>query len=141
MRQTLLCVLVCAGCEDAGDDTSPTNDVLAIAGSYTDQWGVDHTIDEVSWVQVAPYGSSSYAVLSFDNAIRSVIAQNASTNAYDADLFSRFDWVEGMHGDLFFCQTAWAAASEDAAEATPRSDDTDPETTGCGGFPWTNLVP
>jgi hypothetical protein len=153
MRQTLLCVLVCLGCDEEGDDTSPMDTdtppgdsgeptgELVIAGSYTDEWGVDHTIDETSWVQVSPYGSLSFDVLSFDNAARFVIAQNGSTNPYNPDLYSRFDWVDGLHGDLFYCQSAFDAATEEAAAATPRADDSDPENSGCGGFPWTNLVP
>jgi len=155
MRKTLLCVIACWGCaEEPADDTTPLDsdtsagdtdtegsDELAIAGSYTDEFGTEHTIDESSWVQVSAYGTLSFAVLSFDNAEQSLVAQNGSSNAFNPDLYSRFDWVEGMHGDLFYCQTAFDAATEEAAEATPRADDTDPENTGCVGFAWTNLVP
>lgn len=157
MRVPLWCVIVWTGCDEqpADDDTSPLDtddptvgdtdplesDTLAIAGSYTDEWGTDHTIDETSWVQVSDDGTLTFDVLSFDNIGRSVIAQNGSGNVYNPDLYSRFDWVGGTHGDLFYCQTTFDAATEEAAEATPRADDTDPENTGCGGFPWTNLVP
>jgi hypothetical protein len=156
MRVPLWCVIVWTGCdEQPADDTSPldtdpanvddtdpvTNDVLAIAGSYTDEWGVDHTIDEQSWNQESEFFSATFHVLSFDNAGMWVIAQNDPSDAYFPGLYSRFDWVEGLHGDLFYCQTEIDAATAEAAEATPRADDTDPDNAGCVGFPWTNLVP
>ena len=52
-------------------------------------------------------------------------------------------------GELYFCQTAYDAASAEAAQDTPRGDDTDPGTGGCGapnppdspnGFPWSKLT-
>lgn len=156
MRVPLWCVIVWMGCnEEPTDDTSPLDtdapspedtdptvgDGLAITGSYTDEWETDHTIDEASWVQVSAFGTLTFAVLSFDNPGKWVIAQNGFDNAYYPDLYSRFDWVDGTHGDLFYCQTAFDAATEAAAESTPRADDSDPENAGCGGFAWTNLRP
>ncbi len=155
MRATLLCVIVWMGCDeepgtlttpnDSGDLPADTDvlegEDLSIAGSYTDEFGVDHTIDELEWVQVSAYGTLSFAVLSFDNAGQALIAQNGSSNAFNPDLYSHFDWVEGTDGDLFYCQTAFDAATEEAAENTPRADDSDPANAGCGGFAWTNLEP
>ena len=155
MRQPLLlCVIGWMGCDETDSVTTPIDsgattadtdalggEELAIAGTYTDEWGVDHTIDASSWVQVSTYGTLVFAVLSFDNAAESLVAQNGSSNAFNPDLYSRFDWVDGADGDLFYCQTAFDAATEEAAEATPRADDSDPANAGCGGFAWTNLVP
>jgi hypothetical protein len=122
-----------------GDTGSPptTPEGLAIVGSYTDEFGTEHVVDEVSWSQTYPgYGTSVWDLTSYDNDARFLVAQNAADNAYGAGLWSRFDWV----GDLAYCQTAYDAATEADAAATPRPDDAD-LAGGCGGSPWTDLTP
>jgi hypothetical protein len=79
-------------------------------------------------------------ISSYDNASRVAIAQNDTANDYNPDLWSRFDWYDDGTS-LWYCQTAYDAASEADAEATPAATTTDPATTGCGGFSWTNLTP
>ena len=37
---------------------------------------------------------------------------------------------------LWYCQTAYAAESEEAALATEAADATNPAEEGCGGFSW-----
>ena len=41
--------------------------------------------------------------------------------------------------NLWYCQTAYAAETEEAAIATPEADATSPAEAGCGGFSWTQL--
>lgn len=150
MRFPILVVLALAACGGNDDtDTEPTGEtgatateaVLALAGDYTDQWGTEHAIDEVTWVQVWPggYGDAEFAISEWSNAERFVIAEN-TVGAYFVGAWSRFDWAEAG-GHLYYCQTAYDAADEDAARATPAADATDPTSSGCGGFPWTDLTP
>lgn len=122
---------------ETGDTGAPTDEGLAIAGSYVDEFGTVHVIDDVSWTQTFP-GSDpwTFAIASYDNAARFVIAQNDPEDPYNGGLWSRFDWT----GDLHVCQTAYAAATEAEAEATPPADDADLDH-GCGGFAWTDLTP
>lgn len=109
---------------------------LAIEGSYTDDFMGQHTVTRSSWTS----GSSVYHFASYDNAARFIIARNDQGNMYSPCLWSRFDWtVSG--GELYYCMTAYAAASEEAARATPAADATDPATTGCGSFGWSKLSP
>ena len=72
---------------------------------------------------------------------RFVIAENDAANEWSPGLWSRFDWAWDGDGALWFCQTAYAAATEAEARATPAADPTSPSTGGCGGFSWTRLDP
>ncbi len=114
----------------------PTLPPLEIIGSYTDSWGGTHEISATDWVQ----GDSSFRLTTYNNDANFVIAQNASTNAWNPDLWSRFDWHEDGDGRLWYCQTAYDAASETDAVGTPPADATDPATSGCAGFSWTELI-
>lgn len=145
MRVLVLATLALVACgekdhvhsEDSTTDDSATDDSqatgLEIAGSYTDSWGGSHTVSETSWVS----GSSSWAVAAYDNDGDWLVAQNASTNAYFPDLWSRFDWTwDGA--DLYYCQFAYDAASQADAEAATGADRAD-LAGGCNGFGWTQL--
>ena len=127
-------ILTTAGC--ASDDTQAP---LSIIGVYTDGWGGEHTITADDWT-IGYTGSdpSVFAILSFDNTDKYVIAQNDVANTYSPELFSRFDWTE-PDGALYYCQTAYAAETEQAAMDTVAADATD-LTTGCGSFPWSELT-
>ena len=126
--------------EDTEDTDTGMPESLEIAGSWTDDFGSEHEIDEVTWTQTYPgYPPYLFHVASWDNAGGWLVAQNDSANGYSADLWSRFDWTwQGT--DLYFCQSAFDAASEAAAEAAPAADAGDLGA-GCGGFPWTGLLP
>jgi hypothetical protein len=116
--------------------TALTPEDPEIVGAYATNFGgtVDVTADvwDEAW--------SSWTISRFSNLDRVIIARNDRTNPFAAGLWSRFDWAE-VGGRLFYCQTAYDAPSEWAARGTPRADDHDPATTGCGGgFPWTELL-
>ena len=119
---------------DTTDDTVATPEDLTLTGSYVDNWGTEHTIDNDLWIQ----GSSAFQIISYDNETGTIIAQNDSANEYNPDLWSRFDWAT-VDGQLWYCQTAYAAETEEAAIATPEADATSPAEAGCGGFSWTQL--
>ena len=110
-------------------------DALEIRGSFDDSWGGEHTITQTTWVT----GGSSFAISQFDNDEQFIIAQNGEDNAYNPGLWSRFDWAS-VDGALWYCQTAYAAESEEAALATEAADATNPSDGGCGGFSWTQLT-
>ncbi|MEM6926403.1 MAG: hypothetical protein AAF602_05715 [Myxococcota bacterium] len=128
---------------DTDTDTDADADTLAIAGTYLSNFGATYTISETS-VSV-DYGTpDTFAVASFDNAAGIIIAQNASTNTYNADLWSRFEWVvDGQ--TVFWCQQAFDEMSATEAENADPADRADPEMGGCGvpanNFPFTGLTP
>ncbi|MEQ1568176.1 MAG: hypothetical protein ABMA64_21225 [Myxococcota bacterium] len=128
-----------SGSEPVVDSGTPPEG-LSIVGSYVDVFGSTHEITEQSWtVQYAGYDPNVFTIAAWDDEW--LVAQNAADNAYFPDLWSRFDWVTGPDGHLYYCQTAYAAADRAEAEAAPRGDDVDPGADGCGGFPWTDLTP
>lgn len=126
---------------DTGDSSVPMgDDELEIAGVYVDAYGTTHAIDAATWAMASAYGDSAFHVSRWDNDADYLLAENDAANAWSAELWSRFDWIE-VDGHLFFCQTAYDAADEETAGATPRANDTDPAGGGCGGFAWTDLTP
>ena len=107
---------------------------LAIQGQYVDVYETSHEITESTWTQ----GESVFQISQFSNDTKMVIAQNDSGNEYNPNLWSRFDWTENADG-LWYCQTAYDAATEEDAMNTAAADPSDPATTGCSSFPWTML--
>jgi len=122
---------------DTDADTDP--DPLEIIGEYDDAWGTAHLITADSWSQEYGGSVSLFAIDSYDNDGDYLVAQNDEANDWSPGLWSRFDWTD-FSGDLYFCQTAYDAASADDALATPAADATDPTTSGCGGFSWSQLI-
>ena len=107
---------------------------LAIRGSYTDNWGSSHTADAWKWMM----DDSVFHVSVSDNWGNWLVAQNDSNNAWNQDLWSKFEWTWDSDGGLYYCQTAYAEASESDAINFPAADTSDMQT-GCGGFGWSQL--
>jgi hypothetical protein len=116
-------------------DEEPEAEGHDLIGSWIDGFGFEHEITEDTWVS----GDSAWAILEADVPGQVLFARNDDANAYAPGLYSRFDWT--FDGDaLYYCQTAYEAATLEAAKATPRADDGDLET-GCAGFAWSSLDP
>lgn len=107
---------------------------LDIRGTWVDSFGGSHVVDETTWTQ----NDDTYVIASYDNTTQTLIAQNGPDNAYDANLWSRFDWAESA-GTFYFCQTAFNAASAQAAQATAAANAADLDA-GCAGFGWSSFV-
>ncbi len=152
MRRMWLLLLALA-CLPACDDDSSGDDTLAVVGTYVDNFMGEHAITEESWTQTGdnppPMGgryTNLFHLVSFDNEARYTIGHNDADNDFSGEMYSRFDWVN-HDGVLYFCQSVFDAASEDAAKAATAPDATDPATKGCGvsdmnadGFPWSTLT-
>ena len=122
---------------DADTDTDTDTDTdIEIAGSWADGWGGTQEISSETWTS----GDAVFHISQFDNDADYAIAQNDAANEWNPDLWSRFDWTWHTDGVLYYCQTAYAAASETDALATAAADASDPTTTGCGGFSWTSMT-
>ena len=128
--------------DSENDDDADTEEEgpLEIIGRYIDTYETAHVITETDWMmKSATYGVSIYKISQYSNKNDFIIAQNDESNGYAPEKWSRFDYTE-KNGDLYYCQTAYDAETEEAALATPAADKTDPATTGCGGFAWTKLT-
>jgi hypothetical protein len=106
---------------------------IAIAGSYTDDFG--GTVEITNEVWDLGYAQFALSHTGSDFAL----ARNVETNLYFPCAWSLFVWTENG-GDLYFCQDPYAAESECAAEEADRPDAEDLEM-GCAGFPWSKLTP
>ena len=107
---------------------------LSLTESWDDSWGGSHQIDAFHWRM----GDSDFSITEANDKEQWLIAQNGADNSWNPGLWSRFDWT--WNGDLYYCQTAYAAATEADARATPAADAANLES-GCGSFSWTALRP
>lgn len=113
----------------AGGAASPE-----LEGEFTTSYGSSFDVGD----GLIDQGFAKYHIVSFDNEARTIIAQNDEGNAYFPCLFSRFDW-HSEQGTIYYCQSAYAAESAQAAMMTTPADSSSLEA-GCGGmFPWTTL--
>ena len=136
----------CPAPKDTGDTGDADADAdadadLSIGGVWTDGWA-NHSVDNEGWVMDAIDGSSTsfFHISQYDNDFGVVIAQNDSANAWNADLWSRFDWTFDGTGALWYCQSAYDAADETVALDTPAATSDDPAAGGCDGFAWSALT-
>ena len=119
--------------EETDTEDTGTVDSLEMIGMYIDNWGSSHDITQENWTSAG----SIYNISQFDNEADWLIAQNDAANEYNPELFSKFQWSFDPSGTLFYCQSAYDAATEqDAMSAAADPNDLD---TGCGGFSWSEL--
>ncbi len=120
--------------EETDPDTEEVEDPLAIIGNYEDNWGGFQSITNTLWSS----DSFSFDISQYNNELHTIIAQNSENNEYNPELWSKFQWTYDFHNNLFYCQVAFEAATEDDAIATEPANPEDLGT-GCGGFSWTML--
>jgi hypothetical protein len=116
-------------------DSGTLDRVPAIAGSYNDGYQNQY-ISEGIW----RIDTSVFHITVLNNAQEFLIASNDSNNDYFPGKWSRFDWTRDASGGLYYCQTAYGAESEQAAQDTTRPNPQD-LAEGCGNFAWTKLTP
>lgn len=151
LAAVLLCTTAVACVEDETADANTdgsgdgTGDVALEDGPFERSgvwlsWGAPLVLTADEIVTGLGADLAVYTVETWSNEGDFVIARNADTNEYNPGAFSRFDFATTDDGE-FFCQTAYDAATAEAALATTAADATDPTTTGCGGaFPWSALT-
>ncbi len=114
------------------------NEVIEITGSYVSNFGGMETITSESW----DFGYLLAAMIMFNNASNVAITQNPDGEPDTfPNTFSRVVWTEpGADGSFYYCTTDFNKMTAEEAMMMPTmADDTDPENSGCGGFPWTKL--
>ena len=108
---------------------------LSINGSWADGWGGTHTVNAWVWTS----GESTFGITQANDSEGWLVAQNGADNAWSPSLWSRFDWTWDGSGALYYCQTAYDAATEEDALNTAAADGSDPSEGGCGDFAWSSL--
>ena len=122
--------------EPAGEPSTEPQDELSITGVWDDGFGGTYDITSES---ITSWGSL-YSISQYSNDDMYIIAQNDANNSYNPSLWSRFDWTMDADSNLYLCQTAFDAASEEDALNTPAADSSDPASSGCGDFSWSALT-
>ncbi len=121
-----------------GSQTSSL-EFIQILGTYEDSYNSGHKISAESWVVSFGESTSTYEILSFDNANRVIIALNGE-DSFNPGEYSRFEWVY-VDSKLFYCQSVYDGQTIEEAEEDQSSSSSDPIGGGCGSydFPWTPL--
>ena len=128
--------------DGSGSDGGSTGgEGLEIAGewveTFPDMTTQTHTIDAATWTSVSQFGTLTFHVDAYDNALGVLVAQNDAGNDFNAEQFSRFEWVfDGP--DLYYCQSVYDAATADDAWGAAGADPGDLQA-GCATFPWSLL--
>ena len=118
--------------------TEPATEVeeLSIVGVWDDGYGGTY---DITSEMITNWGAI-FHITQYSNEDLYIIAQNDENNEYNPSLWSRFDWTIDADSNLYLCQTAYDAATEEAALGTEAADATDPANSGCGGFSWSSLT-
>ena len=125
-----------ASTEPSSEASTETSDELSIVGTWDDGYGGTY---EITSETITNWGSV-YHITQYSNDGMYIIAENDENNGYNPSLWSRFDWTLDAESNLYLCQTAYDAASEEDALAVEAADATDPVNSGCGGFSWSALT-
>ncbi|MEO1021580.1 MAG: hypothetical protein AAFW89_03480 [Bacteroidota bacterium] len=143
MKNTLafiLCSLLlgCSGKNEApGTEKNPPSFIL---GNHQDDYAITYTIDEQVWLQ---HPEAKYNILEWVPEEQYLIAQNDSSNASYAGLFTRIDWIElsGMPPyEWAFCLSSYDATSVKEAASVTIANRDEPKS-GCNGFPFSRMQP
>ncbi len=119
---------------------APTPTAIELLGRWTDDYGNAFRITDSLFEQLP---SSRYHIVEWNLAERYFVARNDAANKGDAGKWTRVDWTrfEGMAPFTWgFCFTAYRAATQEKARATPPADRETPRT-GCNGFPFSRMKP
>jgi hypothetical protein len=136
------CVLL-AACGDTSTDTDlppdtdpPVDDsALELGGVWEDNYGGWTFIDSEHW--------GSYAIHQYDNTENWAVTQNPASDEWNPEKYNLVVWTERTDDETWWtCTVGYGLETmEEALAFEDTSDDTDPATSGCGEFSWTQMVP
>ncbi len=127
-------LLACVGTPDSGGSAAPddsTAEGLDVAGDWLDVDSGLYVIKNETWrYQAFEDTWSDDEIMSYDNALGYVIAQNDPDHEPNAALFSRYDF-KAVDGFWNYCHSTDEAQSAEVAEAASAPAD-------CA---WIELIP
>ena len=131
---------------EMADDTNPAEDgcggfpwtelapTIEIEGRYDSNFGTEESITSDMW------GSST--VRAYDNDENVAYLQLPEDDMFNPDTFTKIVWTEPTDGVFHYCWVDFGLATiEEAQSSTAAWDASEPDVSGCGGFPWTKLTP
>ena len=111
-----------------------------IIGDFQDDYDIEYKLSEEQFI-LKP--STRFHIISWNINEQYFIAKNDSLNNYDANLYSRIDWMKLDDMKPFewaFCLSAYNAVSPDSARSVQIADRSKPKT-GCNGYPFSRMKP
>lgn len=117
---------------DGGGDAGRPDAGLEIVGAWASNFGSEEIVTEARF--------AGTPIRAYDNAENYLVTQNATTSPFNPGLFNRIVWTEIVDDRFFYCFVDFGLLSlEEALTSTMTADPSSPESSGCGGFPWTGL--
>lgn len=107
-------------------------------GTWLDDYEINYKIEDQTWEM----GSEIiFHVLEWNEDKNFIIVKNDEGNAYNADQYSRIDYI--LFNDMKpyewgFCLTAYDQKTADDARNTPPANGKNPKS-GCNGFPFSRM--
>jgi hypothetical protein len=128
-----LLALNTSACSGDSEDGATTKE-LEIVGEYDDNFGGEQIITEKDW-----NGSS---IVGYDNDENVVYTQFSDDDQFNPNKFAKTVYTEPKSGSFYFCMVEFSLDSlDEAKQSTASADDSDPDTSGCGGeFAWTKAT-
>ncbi len=122
---------------------TPTDSSFSLVGNFTDNYGGSQVFTNTLWT--SSYGTPcSYAVIFYDNVNGFFIYQQqadagcTSANNYK---FGKVFWTVDSASKLYYCELMYGQSSYlTVANSTTKPGYSNPATTGCSGFGWTQLI-
>ena len=112
--------------------TPQTPDDIAIAGFWLSNWGDTAQVTKTHW--------GSAAIIEFDNAMRWAVTQNPADAEWNPGKYNKIVWTPMAGRSFYFCTVDFGLDTAAAAKGTSKTaDDSDPGSSGCGMFAWTQL--
>jgi len=111
-----------------------------LIGEFQDDYNIEYQLSKNSFT-LKP--NNVFHIVEWNIDDRYFIAQNDSLNSYDANLYSRIDWMKLDDMKPFkwaFCLSAYKAVSADSARSVQIADRSNPKT-GCNGYPFSRMKP
>jgi len=135
----LAITLSLAGCADDDPITPATTATgIEIEGTWTSDFGTDVITDD-SWSSDFGSGPFVSTIAEFSNS-KNVAITVSPDDGTDSGKYNRIVWTEIAGDSFYYCTTDFGLATlDEAREASSAVDASDPETTGCGTFPWSKL--
>ena len=112
--------------------------ISSMMGAWKDDYDISYIIEENTW----KLGSDiTFHIIEWNQEKQFLIVKNDESNAYNAGMYSRIDYLILNDMDPYtwaYCLTAYDKPTEDLARSTPQADVQNPKT-GCNGFPFSRM--
>jgi hypothetical protein len=105
---------------------------LEIIGTWKEGFGGELEITSTHW--------NSAVIHAYDNDTNVVYTQSPCDSMYFPGAFSKYVYIEPTATSFYYCTVIYDAKTLADAKASTKTADKDDLTTGCNGFPWSEVT-